>query len=464
MRKNLSYLPRTRWLWLALGLIMLGLCGCAGQESAPAPSPAASAAPTPSPVPQVSVGSRTYPADRTELPLSSRMSLDELTEALSRFPNLRHAAFYGGGVTPDVQEALTERFPEVVFRWDTAILGKVVPCHAKEVSFAGTSLTAEALEEIRRGAAFLPQLERVDLTGCGLDNEVLHALDEALGEIDVVWPVSVYGVDCPSNAAEIDISGARVRDGGAEIEALLPMFPHLKKVIMSDCGLSNEEMDALDKRHDDVRFVWTVHFSVWSLRTDADYFIANKPVEHGLLNSHQAQVLRYCTDLIALDLGHKNLTDISFLYSMPKLQYLILVGNDINDITPIGSLSELKYLEMFWTKCEDISPLVNCKKLEDLNICYIYCKSDRAYETLMQMPWLGRLWYCGNALTREQVDNLRALMPQCEMFLEPHAESTGGGWRDHPHYYEMRDIFEMYYMPGGTNGVDDRGQQIIYPG
>ena len=227
------------------------------------------------------------------------------------------------------------------------------------------------------------------------------------------------------NAAEIDISGARVRDGGAEIEA---------------------------------------HFSVWSLRTDADYFIANKPVEHGLLTSPQAQPLRYCTDLIALDLGHKNLTDLSFLYPLTKLQFLILVGNDINDITPIGALPELKYLEVFWTKIEDISPLINCRKLLDLNICYIYCKSDRAYETLMQMPWLERLWYCGNALTGEQIENLRALMPECEMFLEPHAESTGGGWRDHPRYFEMRDIFEMYYMPGGTNGVDEFGQQIIIPG
>ena len=69
-----------------------------------------------------------------------------------------------------------------------------------------------------------------------------------------------------------------------------------------------------------------------------------------------------------------------------------------------------------------------------------------------------------DALTGEQIENLRALMPECEMFLEPHAESTGGGWRDHPRYFEMRDIFEMYYMPGGTNGVDEFGQQIIIPG
>ena len=113
---------------------------------------------------------------------------------------------------------------------------------------------------------------------------------------------------------------------------------------------------------------------------------------------------------------------------------------------------------------EDISPLVNCRKLQDLNISYIYCKSDKAYDTLRQMPWLERLWYCGNAMSKAQVEDLRALMPQCEMYLEPHAESTGGGWRDHPRYYEMRDIFGMYYMPGGTNGVDAAGQQIIYPG
>ncbi len=30
-----------------------------------------------------------------------------------------------------------------------------------------------------------------------------------------------------------------------------------------------------------------------------------------------------------------------------------------------------------------------------------------------------------------------------------------------PDYYEMRDFFEMYYMPGGTNGVDENGNQII---
>ena len=82
----------------------------------------------------------------------------------------------------------------------------------------------------------------------------------------------------------------------------------------------------------------------------------------------------------------------------------------------------------------------------------------------MQMPWLQRLWYCGNGLTDEQIEQLQANMPACEMYMEKHGEATGGTWREHPHYFEMRDVFEMYYMPGGTNGVDDSGHQIVVRG
>ena len=468
MRKNPSLFYRFPLFCLVAAALLACLSGCAGQAGAPEPeaSPVvtASPAPTPSPVPEVSVGSHVFSADRTRLSLSCRMGLEELTETLARFPHLEYAAFYGGGVAPRVQQALSERFPAVTFRWDTLLLGRVIPCHTKILSLAGTPLSAADLEEIRMAAAFLPELEQIDLSGCGLTDEELLALDRSLGDTDVVWPIPVYGVEHLSTDTEIDISGVRVRDNAAALEELMPLFSHLEKVVMSGCGLSNEEMDALNKKYEDVRFVWSVYFSIWSLRTDATNFICARTVNDAPLVSWQCEVLRYCPDLIALDFGHKNLTDLSFLYDLPKLQYLILVENDINDITPIGSLKELKYLEVFWTKIEDLSPLINCTNLQDLNICYIYCKPDKAYDTLMQMPWLERLWYCGNYLTAEQVADLKANMPQCEMFLEPHAESTGGGWREHEHYYQMRDVFEMYYMPGGTNGVDAYGHQIIVPG
>ena len=40
-------------------------------------------------------------------------------------------------------------------------------------------------------------------------------------------------------------------------------------------------------------------------------------------------------------------------------------------------------------------------------------------------------------------------------------EPSGGSWRYHQNYFEMRDFFHMYYMPGGSNGVDDDGAQIV---
>ena len=136
----------------------------------------------------------------------------------------------------------------------------------------------------------------------------------------------------------------------------------------------------------------------------------------------------------------------------------------MNDITPIGELQELTYLEMFWTKCEDISPLQNCKALTDLNISYIYCRPAKCLETLVNMPQLERLWYCGNNLNAEQLEELQTALPDTEMYLAAHGEPTGSTWREHPHYFEMRDFFGMYYMPGGTNGVDENGNQIIVTG
>ena len=223
-------------------------------------------------------------------------------------------------------------------------------------------------------------------------------------------------------------------------------------------------MAALNDRHEDIRFVWRVYFSEFSLRTDETNFIAARVRNQYPIYSSDLEVLKYCPDLQALDLGHKQITSLSFLQYVPHLKYLILVENDINDITPIGELQELTYLEMFWTKCEDISPLQNCKALTDLNISYIYCRPAKCLETLVNMPQLERLWYCGNNLNAEQLEELQTALPDTEMYLAAHGEPTGSTWREHPHYFEMRDFFGMYYMAGGTNGVDENGNQIIITG
>ena len=412
----------------------------------------------------VPVAGRSFRQDCELLTVPAGTAPEELAERLAWLPELREVTLTGGTVPYETQDLLTGLYPELVFRWDCELGGRVFSSMADTASFAGDPLDAAGLRAIEAQLSRFPRLQRLDFTGCGLGTDALQPVAEAHPELTVVWTMDLYGVPVSTDAEEIDLSRRDVRDGGAAVESVLPCFRHLKKVDMSRCGVSNEEMDALDQRHPDVRFVWTVFFSIYSLKTDATNFIAARFVNQAKLYSGECWVLRYCRDLQALDLGHKNLTDLNFLYELPKLKYLILVENDIRDITPIGSLQDLIYLEIFWTKVEDLSPLINCKKLLDLNICYIYSKPDRAFDVLMQMPWLERLWYCGNALSDEQIGALAANMPDCEMYMLPHGESTGGTWRTHPRYYEMRDFFEMYYMEGGTNGVDDHGGQITVRG
>ena len=412
----------------------------------------------------VSVGGKAVPMDAQRAVLRADTPLEELLEKLPFLPDLYRVSFAGGAVSYETQDALAAAFPGISFRWDVELLGRTASSAAKELSFAGSSLSERDVHTLCENLFRFPSLERIDLTGCGLAGEQIAAVRAASGAA-VLYELTLFGRTVSTDASELDFSGIRMGlSDVAVIEDALGEFPLLEKVVMCDCGISNEDMAALNDRHENVRFVWRVYFSGFSLRTDDTNFIAARVRNDFPIYSNDLEVLKYCPDLQALDLGHKNITHLNFLRYVPHLKYLILVENDVNDITPIGELQELTYLEMFWTKCEDISPLQNCKALTDLNISYIYCRPAKCLETLVNMPQLERLWYCGNNLDAGQLEELQAALPDTEMYLAAHGEPTGSTWREHPHYFEMRDFFGMYYMPGGTNGVDENGNQIIVTG
>ena len=412
----------------------------------------------------VTIGGKAVPMDAQRAVLRADTPLEELLEKLPFLPGFCRVSFAGGAVSYEMQDALAAAFPELSFRWDVELLGVTASSAAKELSFAGQTLSAQEVETLCDDLFRFPALERIDLTGCGLTAEQINAVRSACDAV-VVYELTLFGKTVSTDATELDFSGIRMGlPGAAVIEDALDVFPLLEKVVMCDCGISNEDMAALNDRHENVRFVWRVYFSEFSLRTDDTNFIAARVRNDFPIYSNDLEVLKYCPDLQALDLGHKNITHLNFLQYVPHLKYLILVENDVNDITPIGELQELTYLEMFWTKCEDISPLQNCKALTDLNISYIYCRPAKCLETLVNMPQLERLWYCGNNLNDEQLEELQTALPNTEMYLAARGEPTGSTWREHPHYFEMRDFFGMYYMPGGTNGVDENGNQIIVTG
>ena len=377
------------------------------------------------------------------------MSGDELLALLPLLPRLETVDLTAAPLEEAEIDALTAARPELRFRYMVDLWGTPVRSDISELTLpAGAAGDAASLE---KALGRLGALQRADLRGAELSPVELKAL-LPLCPADTDYDIFLFGRTFSADSEELDLSGTPVSDT-AGIEAAVSLMPKLKKVVMCDCGLSDEEMDALDRKYDGVRFVWTVYFSLYSLRTDETVFCASNLRSRGFVAPHvsseELAPLRYCRDLIALDLGHMFFTDLDFLKDMTHLKYLILVEERFHDISVLGGLEELEYLELFNNTIDDLSPLLNCKALRHLNVGY-----TRGYDPapLYEMTWLKRLWYPGNRLGKEACGALREALPDTVCFLPSYDKdgSTGGGWRTDEAYYEMRNVFGMFYQPGGT--------------
>ncbi len=398
----------------------------------------------------IHLGGRQWSRDEKEVDLRrSELTVQELMDNLGYFAPGAKIQIENENITQEDRDALKEAFPELNLCWGVELMGKTWSSGETKLSFAGKKVDVEAL--IAAGPEFTA-LEELDLRGCDCTLEELVAIQEAFGGAAILAEIELYGQKLSPDVEEIDLSGIKMTDT-SQVEAAAKLLPNLKKVIMSDCGISNEDMDALNKRHENIQFVWTVHFSVYSLRTDATAFCASNLPSHGYIaikmNDAQIEPLKYCTELVALDLGHMRYTNLSFLENMTKLKYLVLVEANYSDISVLARMDQLYYLELFKNKLEDLTPLLQCKNLKHLNIGYT---KGFDYAPLKEMTWLERLWFPGHSLSREQAQEIVDALPDTQVYVPAWDAdgSTGGGWREADVYFEMRNLFDMFYQPGGT--------------
>lgn len=359
---------------------------------------------------------------------------EELTKNLPHLPQVETILLKTALPDPALVSRLQREFPQIGLFY--ALEDRDVPLDAKTtmLSLNQCPLTLELVQKLIQ---CYPELQEAELLECGLEEEELRQLCDDNPQVFFLWEGSFGPVQLRTDAVEADLSGIPVTDLEA-LEQALPYYPKLQKVDLSDCGLENEELDALNKRHEDVRFVWTVSVGKVRVRTDSLFFA---PVKTGqTVYEGQLDNLRYCPDVIAVDVGHMPLKTCDWVRFFPKLQYLIIADTGISDITPLADCENLIFLEMFITLCRDYSPLQQCKKLEDLNLCYTYGPAD----PVRQMTWLKRLWWDG---IRYNDKDIADSLPNTEVNLDS-GSSTGGGWREGDHYREQRDILGMAYLHG----------------
>ena len=267
----------------------------------------------------------------------------------------------------------------------------------------------------------------------------------ALGETaDTAGETAVFeGVSYSLDAEYINLNNTVVRDFDA-FQAFLDRFPRLQQVDMWETHMSAAMCHRFAARYPQMKWGWTMVLQGKDhqhlIRTDYTSWstLHNNTTSHH--TSEDFSILRYCWNLMALDVGHNSVTDLSFLNYLPNLRVLIIACNEVTDITPLAGLKDLEYAELFKNKIRDLSPLAGLTHLLDLNICF---NQVQDYTPLQNLTNLQRLWtYSSRSTNQSPPDDVVSFLKQAL----PHTQvdtthySTTGTWRyirnnvRHPHY------------------------------
>ena len=429
----------------------------------------------------VTIDGREYPQDTAVVSISG--ITEEEINLLTYLPELT-AVTAVGCRTPEQMTRLRDFCQEKGLSFALRFGTKTYPDTVQELDVTG--VTDGELELLQ----LLPELKTLHLKNPEADPETVAQLRSTYPKADISWEVEIAGVSFPDDTKEVDLSAvlessaAQTAAGTAagtqtavgaqtttktqtttgtatgtqstketqstapavtlnleDLEKKMSYLPDAKQVFLGKCGLDNEKLAALRERvRDSYKLVWTVQLGKkLTARTDDTTFMPVREHVYYFLDE-DAYNLRYCEDMLCVDVGHMGLTNIDFVKGMPHLQILILAHNgQLQDISPISSCKELIFLELDWSAVKDFTPLVGCTSLEDLNIGLTY----PSVEPLMQMTWLKNLWM----VDRGGAYQLSQALPDTKIVASADV-TVGAGWRNLPNYYKMRDMLGMEYMRG----------------
>lgn len=429
----------------------------------------------------VTIDGREYPQDTAVVSISG--ITEEEINLLTYLPELT-AVTAVGCRTPEQMTRLRDFCQEKGLSFALRFGTKTYPDTVQELDVTG--VTDGELELLQ----LLPELKTLHLKNPKADPETVAQLRSTYPKVDISWEVEIAGVSFPDDTKEVDLSavlessavqtaagtaaGTQTAAGAQttaktqtttgtatgtqstketqstapavtlnleDLEKKMSYLSDAKQVFLGKCGLDNEELAALRERvRDSYKLVWTVQLGKkLTARTDDTTFMPVREHVYYFLDE-DAYNLRYCEDMLCVDVGHMGLTNIDFVKGMPHLQILILAHNgQLQDISPISSCKELIFLELDWSAVKDFTPLVGCTSLEDLNIGLTY----PSVEPLMQMTWLKNLWM----VDRGGAYQLSQALPDTKIVASADV-TVGAGWRNLPNYYKMRDMLGMEYMRG----------------
>lgn len=396
----------------------------------------------------VSLGGKTVSNQDSTLDLSGTdVTAEQLGAALPYLPKLTGVDLHDTGLSGEKLAALAHSHPNIRFDANLDVCGVSVDTGASTLDLTDT--TAFDAQSLLSALPYFTNAESVDLTGLSISSSDMDALQAAYPEIRFLWDIELCGTTVTGSDTELDLSGKTI-ESAEDFAAKLKHLPNLTKINLCDCNLTDEELGKLSEQFPNIKFIWYVTIGRWQVRTDAEAFSTGNErstdsvryLKSGTTNltTEDIQPLKYCTDLVALDIGHKRrIKDISILTHLPKLRFLIIAMEGFTDLSPIASCTELEYLETFQNFISDISPLLALKKLTHLN-----CSTNAigSIDVLKQMTQLQWLWCIRCGLDNAQLSELQTALPDCTINATG-THSTSNGWRKNDLYREMQKLFGL---------------------
>jgi hypothetical protein len=420
----------------------------------------------------VTIGGRDYAQDEQVLRVDG-LKAEEL-DLLAYLPELAQVRLETGK-DPEQVEALMAICHQRDIPVQVVIGGK-----SYDSEITSLSLKEATVEELSM-LQFFRQLKRLDLEEPQADAAHVRQLEQRFPGAQITVTKTLFGIALDAQMEKLDLTNVLSKEGAAayeraktlpvqgdreetiymfgvleqyplgnqvastdrlitQVEQALSYFPNIREVLMCGVLLDNEAMAAFRENHrQDYKVIWSVQCgNKIIVRTDTPYFMPTKHHVYYFLDA-DSENLKYCEDIIALDLGHMAIKNIDWVKYMPNLTYLVLAHTEIQYIEPIRECKNLKFLELDWSPIRDYSPLLDLTTLEDLNLGRTYAD----FAPVEKMTWLKNLWIIDCAQGPRY--RVPTALPNTRVMTGGDA-TVAGGWRELPNYYAMRDMLRMYYM------------------
>ncbi len=374
-----------------------------------------------------------------------------LSENIKYLPNLKEIMFEDIQLEASQLKKLSDSNPGISLNYSLTLFGKPVDVGVTELDLSAIQPTN--VEEVLKKLPLMTALANVKLPDI-LDIKDVAKLQYANPNAFFDYTFSLFGKTLTTAESEVEFVKADIgNEGEQQIREALDILDNCERFVLDNCGIDYEILASIrDDYRGKTKVVWRVYYGTknrYNSMTDDDTLRAVYNVTDDTCGP-----MKYCEDVVYMDIGHnEDLTDLSFIGYMPKMEVLIASGCAAKELPGFENCKKMVWLELcFCPNLENIESLQGCESLRFVNLSYTNVKT---LDTLHDKP-LERFLCLDPKVSAEQEAAFLEKHPEdkCLSIFHDQTQPYGYGWHydDHGYTYSeyyktvVREAFDYDYL------------------